>query len=79
MAKRKKPYPPFIVHVPSGKFYMKTVPSHFSFQERLKYVVYEYGKQITSFNKNATLEQQVNPKSFRRPTRTELLLFDKEA
>lgn len=76
MAKRKKPWPQFIVEISSGKFYLKTRWPYHDFQDRLRYIVYQCNKSCRTFNRLSSLESCTN--EFRRPNQTELLLFDKE-
>lgn len=74
MGKRSKPWPPFIVHIKTNKFFFKSKQLPSSFNERVKWVVYESDNKTITFSRLSSFEAQVNSIVFRRPTKTEVHL-----
>lgn len=78
MPKRKKPYPKFIVSTRNGTHFTKTTSSLMTIKEKLSMVYYTHNTSEFFFYKNVDFEAQLLQFGFRRPTQTELLLFEKE-
>lgn len=77
-AKRKKPYPKFIVSTRNGAHFSKFHNELMSLQDRLKMVYYAHNTSEIFFFKNIDFDKQLRQYGFRRPNQTELLLFEKE-
>lgn len=90
MVKRKKPYPKFIVCLhPTDKgnvFWFKVPVENRDMKYKIYHVSYldQYTlerfscEQTVDFHKNIDFKEQLKLKGFRLPTKTELLLFEKE-
>lgn len=91
MAKRKKPYPKFIVMLDAkdegtlfwfktrvGNADMKWKLYHVSYLDKFTFENYGGVGQTVDFHKNVDFKEQLKLKGFRLPTKTELLLFEKE-